>query len=153
MHELLTPPIHPHPPILPPPLPPPLSPSHIQVGRNFELLNSDHHRHQLAKHGRDASSARPDITHQVSESCDVTVSILLIHLPLQCLMMLLDSPLNRAGLLQVYIHTERNVLIELHPQTRVPRTFDRFCGLMGKSISVLRGSSYGYHNHPILHYR
>ena len=47
-------------------------------------------------------------------------------------MMLLDSPLNRAGLLQVYIHTERNVLIEVHPQLRIPRTFDRFCGLMGE---------------------
>lgn len=45
--------------------------------------------------------------------------------------MLLDSPLNRAGLLQVYIHTERNVLIEVNPSTRIPRTFDRFCGLMG----------------------
>ena len=53
-------------------------------------------------------------------------------------MMLLDSPLNRAGLLQVYIHSEKNVLIELHPQTRVPRTFDRFAGLMGE---------YGYNSH------
>lgn len=50
----------------------------------------------------------------------------------QCLLMLMDSPLNRAGLLQVYIHTEKNVLIEINPQTRIPRTFDRFCGLMGK---------------------
>lgn len=50
----------------------------------------------------------------------------------QCLLMLLDSPLNRAGLLQVYIHTEKNVLIEINPQTRIPRTFARFCGLMGK---------------------
>ena len=50
---------------------------------------------------------------------------------MQCLLMLLDSPLNRAGLLQVYIHTERNVLIEVNPSTRIPRTFDRFCGLMG----------------------
>ena len=48
--------------------------------------------------------------------------------------MLLDSPLNRAGLLQVYIHTERNVLIEVHPQTRIPRTFDRFSGLMGENM-------------------
>jgi rRNA pseudouridine-1189 N-methylase Emg1 (Nep1/Mra1 family) len=46
--------------------------------------------------------------------------------------MLMDSPLNRAGLLQVYIKTERNVLIEVNPQTRIPRTFDRFCGLMGE---------------------
>lgn len=46
--------------------------------------------------------------------------------------MLMDSPLNRAGLLQVYIHTEKNALIEINPQTRIPRTFSRFCGLMGK---------------------
>ena len=51
--------------------------------------------------------------------------------------MLLDSPLNRAGRLQVYIHTEKNVLIEINPQTRIPRTFDRFCGLMGKLITLL----------------
>lgn len=44
--------------------------------------------------------------------------------------MLLDSPLNRAGLLQVYVHTEKNVLIEVNPQTRIPRTFKRFAGLM-----------------------
>lgn len=48
--------------------------------------------------------------------------------------MLMDSPLNRAGLLQVYIHTKKNVLIEVNPQTRIPRTFDRFCGLMGKQF-------------------
>lgn len=35
--------------------------------------------------------------------------------------MLLDSPLNRAGLLQVFIHTANNVLIEINPQTRIPR--------------------------------
>lgn len=48
--------------------------------------------------------------------------------------MLFDSPLNRAGLLQVYIHTENNVLIEINPQTRIPRTFKRFAGLMGIHI-------------------
>ena len=58
--------------------------------------------------------------------------ILFSFLNFQCLLMLMDSPLNRAGLLQVYIHTERNVLIEVNPQTRIPRTFDRFCGLMGE---------------------
>ena len=46
--------------------------------------------------------------------------------------MLLDSPLNRAGLLQVYIHTDKNVLIEVNPQTRIPRTYKRFAGLMGR---------------------
>lgn len=86
----------------------------LQIGRKFELLNSEDHKSQLLKNRRDVSSSRPDITHQ-------------------CLMMLLDSPLNRAGMLQVYIHTEKNVLIEINPHIRIPRTFKRFCGLIGKS--------------------
>ena len=83
------------------------------MGSRFELLNAEDHKSQLTKHKRDVSSARPDITHQ-------------------SLMMLLDSPLNRAGMLQVYIHTQRNVLIEVSPHLRIPRTFKRFCGLMGE---------------------
>lgn len=54
--------------------------------------------------------------------------------------MLLDSPLNKAGLLQVYIHTAKNVLIEVNPQTRIPRTFKRFCGLMGAARSGVPGA-------------
>ena len=76
-------------------------------------MNSEDHRSQLVKHGRDVSSTRPDITHQ-------------------CLMMLLDSPLNKAGMLQIYIHTTKNVLIEVNPHIRIPRTFKRFSGLMGE---------------------
>jgi rRNA small subunit pseudouridine methyltransferase Nep1 len=40
--------------------------------------------------------------------------------------------LNKAGLLQVYIHTQKKVLIEVNPHIRIPRTFKRFSGLMGK---------------------
>ncbi|XP_044728913.1 ribosomal RNA small subunit methyltransferase NEP1 [Chrysoperla carnea] len=83
----------------------------VKVGNNFELLNCDDHAHILRKQNRDTKSCRPDITHQ-------------------CLLMLLDSPLNRAGFLQVYVHTQNNVLIEINPQTRIPRTFKRFAGLM-----------------------
>jgi EMG1/NEP1 methyltransferase len=54
----------------------------MQVGNAFELLNCDDHGNALKKQNRDAGSCRPDIVHQ-------------------CLLMLLDSPLNRAGLLQV----------------------------------------------------
>ncbi|XP_069695533.1 ribosomal RNA small subunit methyltransferase NEP1 isoform X2 [Periplaneta americana] len=81
------------------------------VGNSFQLLNCDDHVNILKKYNREVGSCRPDIVHQ-------------------CLLMLLDSPLNRAGLLQVYIHTEKNVLIEVNPQTRIPRTFKRFAGLM-----------------------
>ena len=51
-------------------------------------------------------------------------------------MTLLDSPLNKAGHLQVYVHTADNVLIEINPQTRIPRTFPRFAGLMGNSHTL-----------------
>ncbi|XP_046979634.1 ribosomal RNA small subunit methyltransferase NEP1 isoform X2 [Schistocerca americana] len=83
----------------------------VKAGNTFELLNCDDHAHILRKHNREPGTCRPDITHQ-------------------CLLMLLDSPLNRAALLQVYVHTEKNVLIEVNPQTRIPRTFKRFAGLM-----------------------
>lgn len=36
-----------------------------QFGKKFELLNCDDHKSLLLKNGRDVSSARPDITHQV----------------------------------------------------------------------------------------
>jgi rRNA small subunit pseudouridine methyltransferase Nep1 len=54
----------------------------------------------------------------------------------QCLLTLLDSPLNKAGLLQVYIHTAKGVLIEVNPHVRIPRTFKRFSGLMGASRAI-----------------
>ncbi|KAK3738434.1 hypothetical protein QZH41_017068 [Actinostola sp. cb2023] len=90
----------------------------VKNGKNFELLNCDNHKGIMRKNNRDPTTARPDITHQ-------------------CLLMLLDSPLNKAGLLQIYIHTEKNVLIEINPQTRIPRTFDRFCGLMVQLLHKL----------------
>lgn len=99
----------------------------VKNGKNFELLNCDDHKHILKKHDRSPGNARPDITHQ-------------------CLLMLMDSPLNRAGLLQVYIHTERNVLIEINPQTRIPRTFNRFSGLM---VQLLHKLSIHASNGPI----
>jgi len=81
----------------------------------YTLLNCDDHQGILAKAGRDIADARPDITHQ-------------------CLLTLLDSPLNKAGLLQVYIHTAKGTLIEVNPHVRIPRTFKRFSGLMGQLI-------------------
>ncbi|XP_041456732.1 ribosomal RNA small subunit methyltransferase NEP1-like isoform X1 [Lytechinus variegatus] len=90
----------------------------IKTSKGYELMNCDHHKHLMKKHKREPSDCRPDITHQ-------------------CLLMLFDSPLNRAGLLQVFIHTQRNVLIQISPQTRIPRTFDRFCGLMVQLLHKL----------------
>lgn len=91
---------------------------HSEGDVKYTLLNCDDHQGILAKTGRDIADARPDITHQ-------------------CLLTLLDSPLNKAGLLQVYIHTAKGVLIEVNPHVRIPRTFKRFSGLMGASNFTL----------------
>jgi len=83
----------------------------VQRDEKYSLLNSDEHIGVMRKMNRDISDARPDITHQ-------------------CLLTLLDSPVNKAGKLQIYIHTAKGVLIEVSPTVRIPRTFKRFAGLM-----------------------
>ena len=81
--------------------------------QGYELLNCDDHGGLHKKGGRDPALSRPDITHQL-------------------MLALLDSPLNKAGMLQVYIETTKSVLIEVSPHTRIPRTYKRFAGLMGE---------------------
>ena len=78
----------------------------------YELLNCDDHRDLCKKKlKKNPNDFRPDILHQE-------------------LLALLDSPLNKAGMLKVYIHTTRKVLIEVNPSIRIPRTYKRFAGLM-----------------------
>ena len=125
----------------------------FQNGKNHELLQPDKHKHLLKKFKKDPANVRPDIVHQVTYFIiplyylpnilrnynngiifyTEYIMITVVFAYFQCLMMLHDSPLNRAGLLQVYVHTQKNVLIEINPQTRIPRTFERFAGLMGRS--------------------
>mmetsp|Transcript_7846 Transcript_7846/g.13663 ORF Transcript_7846/g.13663 Transcript_7846/m.13663 type:complete len:245 (-) Transcript_7846:27-761(-) len=98
----------------------------VKVGERYELLNVDDHLRLMQRKKRDLSEARSDVTHQ-------------------CLMNLLDSPLNKAGLLQIFIHTRKNVLIEVNPHVRLPRTFKRFAGLIVQLLDKLkiRSSSQG----------
>ena len=91
----------------------------IQTKRGYELVTADTHASLLLRLRADPSAFRPDITHQA-------------------LLTLLDSPLNKAGLLQVYIQTEKNVLIEVNPTIRIPRTFKRFAGLMVQLLHKLK---------------
>lgn len=44
-----------------------------QVGKKFELLNCDTHKSILQKNGRDIAASRPDIAHQVHNSCSNNV--------------------------------------------------------------------------------
>lgn len=111
----------------------------------LQLLNCDEHQSILKKLGRDISDARPDIVHQVSTDLaallwrkrgkDVTIYIY-IHIywrmNFQCLLAILDSPLNKSGHMEVYIHTAKGVVIRVNPACRIPRTIKRFSGLMGK---------------------
>lgn len=86
----------------------------------YELLNCDDHRDLCRKKlNKDPNEYRPDILHQE-------------------LLALLDSPLNKAGMLQVYIRTNKGVLIEVNPATRIPRTFKRFSGLMVQLLHKMK---------------
>jgi len=85
----------------------------------FELMNCDDHRDLCKKLKRDHKIFRPDICHQE-------------------LLALLDSPLNKAGLLQVYIRTTNNVLIEINPSIRIPRTYKRFSGLIVQLLHKMK---------------
>jgi rRNA small subunit pseudouridine methyltransferase Nep1 len=87
--------------------------------RGIELINCDDHQKIITKMKRSLEEFRPDVTHQ-------------------CLLSLLDSPLNKAGLLQVYVRTNKNVLIEINPQIRIPRTFKRFSGLMAQLLTNMK---------------
>ncbi|KAI8115722.1 hypothetical protein FF38_12718 [Lucilia cuprina] len=87
-------------------------------GDRYALLNCDDHQALIKHMKREISDVRPDITHQ-------------------CLLTLLDSPINKAGKLQVYIHTARGVLIEVNPSIRIPRTFKRFSGLIVQLLDKL----------------
>lgn len=91
------------------------------------LVRPETHKKYIAyKLKRDIAEFRPDILHR-------------------CLLALQDSPLNKAGLLKVYIHTMDNVLIELDPSCRVffasqqiPRTELKFYALMAQVLEKLR---------------
>ena len=78
-----------------------------------KILNCDDHYKIIKSMKKKLEEFRPDIIHQ-------------------CLLNLFDSPLNKVGLLQVYIHTNKNALIEINPKTRIPRTFKRFSGIFSQ---------------------
>jgi rRNA small subunit pseudouridine methyltransferase Nep1 len=86
---------------------------------DFELLNCDDHVQIMKRNKKDPAKYRPDILHQE-------------------LMAVLDSPLNKSGHVQVYFHTEKNVLVEVNPTCRIPRTFKRFSGLMVQLLHRLK---------------
>ncbi|AEA46635.1 16S rRNA methyltransferase [Archaeoglobus veneficus] len=47
-----------------------------------------------------------------------------------CLLAALDSELNQAGQLEIFIHTIGGEIIRVSGETRIPRNYNRFVGLM-----------------------
>ncbi len=45
---------------------------------------------------------------------------------------LLSSPLNKTGMLRVYVHTRNDEVIFINPKVRLPRNYNRFIGLFEK---------------------
>lgn len=83
--------------------------------KNLQIINCDDHYKIIKSMKKKIEEFRPDIIHQ-------------------CLLNLFDSPLNKIGLLQVYIHTNKNILIKINPKMRIPRTFKRFSGLFSQLL-------------------
>lgn len=99
----------------------------VTKGKNgqVELLNCDDHQKTIKRLGKKLEDYRPDVTHQ-------------------CLLALLDSPLNKAGKLQVIIRTAKNQLIEVNPTIRIPRTYKRFAGLFAQLLTKMKIKAEGH---------
>ena len=75
------------------------------------LLDSNFH-HAAMKSLKDYHKrGRPDITHVI-------------------LLCALESVLNKRKELTLYIHTRNDEIVHINPCTRIPRSYNRFCGLM-----------------------
>uniref|UniRef100_A0A803M265 Uncharacterized protein n=1 Tax=Chenopodium quinoa TaxID=63459 RepID=A0A803M265_CHEQI len=96
-----------------------------KVGKTYQILNSEDHANFLMKHKKNPADYRPDIVHHA-------------------LLMILDSPLNKAGRIQsVYVKTEKGVLFEVKPHVRIPRTYKCFVGIMLQLLQKLSISATG----------
>lgn len=75
------------------------------------LLDKSLHYHAMRNLPDSEKRGRPDIVHVV-------------------LLESLSSPLSMEGKLQVFIHTYGDYVIEVSPETHIPRNYNRFVGLM-----------------------
>ncbi len=87
-----------------------------QAGRkgkkpNEILLDQTYHGRAMTKLDKSDRRGRPDIV-------------------FHSLVTLLETPLCKEGLLQVYMHLQDGRVIEINPDVRLPRNYDRFVGLI-----------------------
>jgi len=77
------------------------------------LLDRSYHHAAMRNLKEAEQRGRPDITHFI-------------------LLEALGSPLNRRGMLEVYVQTRSGHVIWINPETRLPRVYERFKGLIEK---------------------
>jgi rRNA small subunit pseudouridine methyltransferase Nep1 len=75
------------------------------------LLDRSLHHSAMRQLNDNLKRGRPDITHFA-------------------LLEALGSPLNKERLLQTYVHTNKDYIITVNPNTRLPKNYNRFIGLM-----------------------
>jgi len=92
------------------------------------LLYVSKHKFAIDKLNNSIKRGRPDITHK-------------------SLLLLLDSVLNKRGLLRILIHTVNNEIIEVSPETRLPRDYYQFEGLM---VQLLKYGRVPLKNSPLI---
>lgn len=78
-----------------------------KVRPEFMILDDSRHHRAMGGLEKREKRGRPDIIHQ-------------------CLLAVLDSKLDA----EIYIHTVRNQIIWVNRETRIPRNYNRFLGLM-----------------------
>lgn len=88
------------------------------------ILDRSYHHSSMKGLSKAWKRGRPDIVH---------VSLL----------MALGSPLNREGLLKVFVHTIDDHVISINPETRLPRNYMRFIGLMEQLFELGRVPPFG----------
>jgi len=77
------------------------------------LLDRSYHHAAMKKLHEAEQRGRPDITHFT-------------------LLEALGSPLNKCGMLELYVQTRSGHVIWINPETRLPRVYERFKGLIEK---------------------
>ncbi|MEM1587148.1 MAG: 16S rRNA methyltransferase [Candidatus Bathyarchaeia archaeon] len=75
------------------------------------VLDRSYHHFAMKNLPNSEKRGRPDIVHF-------------------CLLEALGSPLNKEGLLRTYVHTINDYVISIEPETRLPKNFSRFIGLI-----------------------
>ena len=77
------------------------------------LLDRSYHHAAMRKLREAEQRGRPDISHFI-------------------LLEALGSPLNKCGMLELYVQTRSGHVIWINPETRLPRIYERFKGLIEK---------------------